>query len=243
MSSFHLQEIDELLRREHCYLESEDNCYFFGEYTPLRELADKAEYYNTGFNQLISNLKKPPSKKSNVYEWRHKLIAIAKAASMFRSSLGDKYLMSGTIVPIPPSKIPSDPEYDDRMIQMVSKMVEGLNADVRELITLDHSMTPTHASDRRLKPEELEPHYSVNEACANPAPTSVFLFDDVITNGSHYKAIQSVLKKRFPGVSVIGFFIARTIHPVPDAAAIFPEITAEELEELFERWGKRDSSQ
>jgi hypothetical protein len=37
----------------------------------------------------------------------------------------------------------------------------------------------------------------------------VALFDDVLTNGSHFVAAKRVLVRRFVGVRVYGFFFAR----------------------------------
>jgi adenine/guanine phosphoribosyltransferase-like PRPP-binding protein len=37
------------------------------------------------------------------------------------------------------------------------------------------------------------------------------LVDDVLTTGAHFKAAQAILQKAFPGVLIIGFFIARRV--------------------------------
>jgi hypothetical protein len=46
-------------------------------------------------------------------------------------------------------------------------------------------------------------------------PRAIGLFDDVLATGAHYRASSGLLKAAFPGVCVIGFFIARR---VPEAA-------------------------
>ena len=43
------------------------------------------------------------------------------------------------------------------------------------------------------------------------------LFDDVLTTGAHFRAASAVLKQSFPGVRIVGLFIARR---VPEAADI-----------------------
>jgi hypothetical protein len=44
---------------------------------------------------------------------------------------------------------------------------------------------------------------------ADPAPDIVVLFDDVLTTRPHFKWIEIVLGERFPGVTVLGLFLAR----------------------------------
>jgi len=48
---------------------------------------------------------------------------------------------------------------------------------------------------------------------ADPAPDIVVLFDDGLTMGSHFKGREIVLGERFPGVTVFGLFLARTVRP------------------------------
>jgi hypothetical protein len=46
-----------------------------------------------------------------------------------------------------------------------------------------------------------------------PAPVRIGVVDDVLTLGAHFRAMKHVLQQRFPGVPVVGFFIARRVHP------------------------------
>ena len=55
----------------------------------------------------------------------------------------------------------------------------------------------------------------IDEALASPEPVDIGIFDDVLTNGTHYRAIHSILSQRFPNARIVGFFIARTVHPDP----------------------------
>ncbi|QXP89654.1 hypothetical protein [Methylococcus capsulatus] len=49
-----------------------------------------------------------------------------------------------------------------------------------------------------------------------PPPKVIGLFDDVLTTGAHFKATQSMLQETFPGVRVIGLFIARRVPETID---------------------------
>jgi len=42
------------------------------------------------------------------------------------------------------------------------------------------------------------------------------LFDDVLTTGAHYRAASAVLQQAFPGVRIIGVFIARRVPEATD---------------------------
>jgi hypothetical protein len=57
--------------------------------------------------------------------------------------------------------------------------------------------------------------YGIDEAKAAPAPQAIAVVDDVLTNGTHFRAMKAILKDRFPGVSVVGMFIARRVFSNP----------------------------
>jgi predicted amidophosphoribosyltransferase len=41
----------------------------------------------------------------------------------------------------------------------------------------------------------------------------IVLTDDVLTTGSHFKGAAMVLQQRYPGVTIVGLFLARAIRP------------------------------
>lgn len=116
-------------------------------------------------------------------------------------------------VPAPPSKRRDDPEYDDRMIQVVQKFCDGSNLECRELLLTTKNRQAAHASEARRDQEELRKTLKVNPACAKPAPGGVLLFDDVLTTGCTFKACEAVLQEAYPGIPVLGIFIARRAIP------------------------------
>jgi predicted amidophosphoribosyltransferase len=54
-------------------------------------------------------------------------------------------------------------------------------------------------------------NYLLNQEVLSPKPKEIWLFDDIIAKGTHFRAICEVLKEKFPDVPIVGFFIARTI--------------------------------
>lgn len=204
-----LTEIDELLRPEHFDLRPEDKCYALREYTAYQGYA----YSET--NNLIQNLKKSPLKRDQP-GWNYKGRAIDQVARELRDALNPAWLKSATLVPMPPSKIEGDPEYDDRILQVLRRMAGTDRFDVRQLIRQTANMDPAHAGTqsgkRRPMIHELVNAYQINETVAQPPPSCVGLFDDVLTKGTHFRAAKRVLQARY-GVSleVVGIFAARTV--------------------------------
>ena len=205
-----LQRIDDLIRGDHFYLTPEDRCFFWGEYT-----ARKPHSFSTT-NHLILNFKKSLTKKGRP-EWYYKGRAIEQAASIFRGAFKPESFSQFTLVPIPPSKAKGHPEYDDRMLQMLHLVGRDRNADIRELVIQTETVEAAHDAAVRPRPDELTAVYSIDERIALPEPRAIFIFDDVLTTGCHFKAMQRVLSTRYRDVPVVGFFIARR---VPDSTAI-----------------------
>lgn len=211
--SLRLTEIDDLIRRDHYYLDDNDKCYFLGEYTARRG------YSYSDTNQLIYNFKKSPLKKG-MKDWHHKERAIETIARTFTKTIKAQSLRSATLVPIPPSKAKSHPEYDDRLLQVLHSMeaIIGEKLDIRELITQTKTMVAAHdAPDGdRPKPDDLIRVYSINDAIAEPRPNYILVVDDLITAGSHFKAIKDVLSERYPDTEIIGLFVARRVPETED---------------------------
>ena len=179
-----LSRIDGLTRSDHSFLEDEDDCLYLGEYTA------RGGYAYSDTNQLIINLKKPMGRR-NRPEWRYKTEAISTVARDLRSLLGRQGFENATFIPVPPSKAKDDPGHDDRLLQILLQASDGYDADVRELILQGVSMEAAHGSDNRPSIDDLVEAYSVDEGLAQPPRNgSLVIFDDVLTTGAHYKAMQ-----------------------------------------------------
>jgi hypothetical protein len=201
--------IDESTIADHFHLVPGDQCYYLLEYTSGKD-------YSFSFNNnLISNLKKDPSKRtSSPSEYRYKTIAVSSCSSWIGQALNHDWLKKATLIPVPPSKVKTDPEYDDRMLQICRGIPVPFPVDVRELVLQRDSIRKAHESQgNRPNIAELVANYMIDERKATPAPTSIAIVDDVLTAGVHFKAMQQVLHGRFPGVPLIGIFIARRVFP------------------------------
>jgi hypothetical protein len=199
-----LTKIDDLTRPDHSYLTAKDDCYFLGEYTARKG------YNFSGTNQLIWNFKKKMGTR-NTAQWPHKERAIQQAAEAFRAALNSEYLDVATLVPVPPSKAKLDPLYDDRMTRMLRAIRPQTAADVRELIVQTESSEAAHNQAVRPRPVEIATRYQIDRALMAPVPRAIAICDDVLTTGAHYRAAHAVLARAFPGVRLIGLFIARRV--------------------------------
>lgn len=204
-----LTKIDDLTRPDHWYLTAADACYFIGEYTARQGYAYSAT------NNLVLNFKKGMDRRGRL-EWRYKARAIQNAALAFRTALNADALDRLTFVPIPPSKAKDDPLHDDRLTQMLRAVRPNPGLDVRELIIQTQSTDAVHDSDNRPSPDQIAALYRIDEAVAAPLPTTIAIVDDVLTTGSHFRAAQMVLAARFPGVPMVGLFIARRVPDTSD---------------------------
>ena len=198
--------IDQLTRGDHYYLTEDDECYFHGEYTPREGF----EYSNT--NSFVLNLKKPVCRRGTP-EWHHKEKAIIRASRLIREGFTDEWLKLAVLVPVPPSKVATDPAYDDRMIRVLNNIYPNKNLDIRELVQQLVNREAMHQLEDRYKPSELMEMWQIKEDSSTPAPTSIGIFDDVLTSGTHFCAMKTILQNRFPGVEVIGIFLARVVRP------------------------------
>ena len=106
--------------------------------------------------------------------------------------------------------------YDGRLTQMLRAIDPALNLDVREIVFQTISTESSHLSDGRLRPEELIEMYSIDESVAEPTPNCIAIVDDLLTAGSHFRAMKTILESRFTSSHIIGLFIARRVPNTDD---------------------------
>jgi hypothetical protein len=210
--SIRLSKIDDLTRPDHFFLKPEDQCFYLGEYTARKGF----QFSET--NKLIYNLKKPMDRKGKP-GWSYKAKAIEEAGHLLREAtqtVSPTWLSTATLVPIPPSKIKGDPEYDDRVAGVLRSLASGIQVDICELVLQHQNMPAAHGSDVRPRLPELIANYFIDEKVAEPMPRVIGIVDDVLTTGAHFKAVQQVLRSRFPSIPSYGIFLARRTPDTSD---------------------------
>lgn len=194
-----LTKIDELTRDDHFYLSPEDECWYFGEYTK------GGGYQHSETNSFILNLKKGMHTKGTP-QWHYKGEAILKAARLLSGAIGPTARARGVFVPVPPSAARGTAAYDDRISKVLAAVQPPI--DWRELVEQTCTTDAAHTTTARPDPYDLVGIYAINEELAEPPPVRIFVVDDVLTTGAHFRAMESVLSARF-GVPVSGVFLAR----------------------------------
>lgn len=197
-----LRLITDLERPDHWHLDQNDECYFFGDYTP------RAGYSHSSANQLISNLKKPPQFRNHP-AWKHKVLAINRCGAVLAANLNHALVESSIIVPIPPSKPPNHPDYDDRMTKVAQKTLPFRTASA---LMTGIARAPLHASDQRRDIDAIYVGLNLNSAALQDA-TTVILLDDVLTTGASFRACCRRLADAPQITRIIGVFIARCARP------------------------------
>ncbi|WP_158639380.1 hypothetical protein [Arachidicoccus ginsenosidivorans] len=143
MSSL-LLKIDDLVRCDHSFLDKNDECYYFHEFIA------RGGYEASDSNSLISNFKKDVGRR-HLPEWKYKEVAINRISELLIETV-PSFLKNKdtTFVPIPPSKTKCNPEYDDRLIQVLFKYKQKYSdANLKELLFIKQDVIAVHTSSRK----------------------------------------------------------------------------------------------
>jgi predicted amidophosphoribosyltransferase len=201
--------IDDQNRGHHFHLTADDECYFLYEYTSSQN------YTFSSTNSLISNLKKKPT-LAHQQSYRYKRQGIRECSAALSQTINPKWLDGATLVPVPPSKARGHPDYDDRVTQICRGITSVPEVDVREIVVQNESLQAAHESaGARPTVEDLLRVYRIDETAAVPAPERIGIVDDVLTAGTHFRATEIILHRRFPDVKIVGFFVARRVFANP----------------------------
>jgi hypothetical protein len=203
--------IDEANRDEYAYILPGDECFYIWErMSHLWNSGARPDFSKYPTNGFIANFQIPVAcKTENPYRYKHKVAAITFAAQALSELLPADWRKAGTFVPMPPSKIKDDPDHDPRLLRTL-KAIKPPLADIRELVLQTENVD---SKQKGLRPEDRSEHYHIDEELSDPEPSLIFVVDDVLTTGSHFKAVQTILARRFPGALVCGVFLARAVRP------------------------------
>jgi predicted amidophosphoribosyltransferase len=157
-------------------------------------------------------------------QYKYKLRAMRECAQHLSGAINHAWLNGATLVPVPPSKAPGHADYDDRMAEICAAIPAEFNVDTRRLVTQNASTDAAHESANRPSVDELLALYEIDETLTAPAPARIAIIDDVLTAGTHYRAMHIKLAQRFPGVPLVGMFIARRVFPQIDLAEFLEDL-------------------
>lgn len=197
-------QIDTEIEGKPYHLAAGDVCFF------TREYVSSGGYAASETNQLVSNFKKDPSRRSKTKEWYWK----EKAAEKFAYELSLVLFEDAVIATIPTSKPRGHPAYDDRFEMMLTAL-RRLRKDIRveePVIRTQECQCLHHGAKRSIR--EVSKTLAWNGL---RAPTSeLVLIDDVITCGTSFKACEAIILQNVPHMEIGGLFWARTVWPYED---------------------------
>lgn len=195
------------------HLTEEDACFHWRIYNSNRVFKDVSR------NKIIWDFKITPEdikKYPNFAKLKKKAIdALAhEMAAIFNTPERKASLQSYVWVLMPSSKAKDDPNHDDRLMQLLRR-VESLldiNLHLCEPFSLQKSLASSHKStgSERLTLDELKHLYQFDQAALPENPSQIIVFDDVLTKGTHFKAIKQKLISVYGDINIVGLFICQT---------------------------------
>ena len=200
--------LDQLSRIDHPYLSDGDECWCLSTYI------SGVGYRAGAVNQLIANFKCMPSiAELDSPRARYKERAIAAVAARLRDAVSQSWVESVTWIPVPPSRVRHDLDYDDRLMRVLRQAFASYDTDLRAALYQTESLTADHAGSRRSRPDSLYACLRINwdALLGRPLRDGLVLFDDVLTTGKHYKCCQRRLHQALPDMRISGLFIARRV--------------------------------
>lgn len=205
-----LLQFDKLALDSHYYLRSDDICFYLHEY---KVGGDLPPWKRSDANQLICNFKIQPSRADLA---RHKIAAIDSLVDTLRNIIIPKTEQIGhssiSLCPVPPSRSRDDPDYDDRLLKLVSGISQGTSMRVDEIIVQSQSYASSHLASKegfpRRTPDDLKKIYRLIDVTLRP---NVFVFDDVIASGAHFRACKDLLLSCYPEANIYGIFLGRAV--------------------------------
>lgn len=207
--SVRLTKIDEMNLSDHRFITSDDSCYFIGEYT-----ARKGFDHSETNDKIISLKMKPSIRASNPARFKYKRRAIEYWGRMLADALPLNEAIKAIWVPIPGSCPNGEPEFDDRLIEVLHYAYKG-GISIVNPFRQNKIRAAAHDSSDRPDVETLIAEWAFDETQIGNTASEIIIFDDVIVRGASFKAAQSILAKGAPSASIRGIFLARNIHDDP----------------------------
>jgi predicted amidophosphoribosyltransferase len=183
------------------FLNTDDDCYTYYEYVPGGAFD---EYPGT---QMMMNFKKPRNCSS--YEKRYRQNAILELAKLLDRFLSARPVDRSLIIPIPSSKLPTNPEYTNRFEDLARAFRSINHTPILHAISIVEEIGNAHEDNLR----DIDAIYGNLSFSRQSIPTETaifYLLDDILTKGAHFKACERIVKDYFPAAKCIGVFFAQT---------------------------------
>lgn len=186
------------------YLDDNDICLFYMHKTDGRPSDSEP-------NQLVYNLKINPAKMTDGQRrGRFKEKAINRCAEDMAGYLNQWKAvtpLNTVLVPVPPSKPPEVPGYDDRMALVCSQIQGRTGIRCIDCLSTKKDLGAMHHGSLARDIKQLRDNIAFAPEMIPSGTQYVILVDDQLTKGTHFKAIKPMFTGY--GYVVIGMFWAK----------------------------------
>jgi predicted amidophosphoribosyltransferase len=158
-------------------------------------------------NTAVQNLKKKPTERGKP-DYKYKAEEIKSfACKILKIVVKDKE--KTIFCSMPTSNPRHDSEYDSRLDDIVDTIGKsGFRAENN--LKTKKKTDPLHQKRGVRDPEQIKKNTEFTRF-HEPVPSTIFLVDDVITSGAHYKACNELIKAQYPKAKIVGLFLAKTL--------------------------------
>ncbi|MBN8538468.1 MAG: hypothetical protein J0M15_15555 [Deltaproteobacteria bacterium] len=172
-------------------------------------------------NQLILNFKMFVTFKGT-NRWRYRDRDVRKFAEEAALNFGANSTVA--ITAIPSSKAKNDPDYTNRFEDMLTHLLTLRPNLIEEWpVELIQTVQASHQAGSR-NPQQIQQHYRWR-GFQNGVPQTLVLFDDVVTTGSHFRAMSDFIRSNGYTGNIVGIFWARSVFPT--AQVVFSAVEDE----------------
>lgn len=193
-------------------LSFEDICLFYLTYTPRggwQESEANSIVYN--YKIPIRDLRKNSDRQYYKDEANNYYVeAIVQLISTLTVSNVPISNYKVGVLPVPPSKTPNDPDYDNRTSRTAQNVCRRTGFTLCEEIETANPIVASHSGGTR-NPDTIKQTLRRTSDAAN-ACDWIFLVDDVLVSGAHFAAVKTLLQETGFRGGIIGLFLARSIE-------------------------------
>ena len=183
------------------HLKKSDICFH------ARDFISGEGYNYCETNDLISNFKKSGERKKNVDEWKHRNDAILRFKEEILHLFKEVNQKTVTAMAMPSSKKEDHPGYNNRFEDLFKTL--KLNIDIIEEcpVKIKNNIKASSQGGTR-EPKDIKNNYIWMDF-KEKIPKVLWVFDDVITMGTHFRAISDFLRSNQYQGLIVGVIWAR----------------------------------
>lgn len=183
------------------FLNEDDQCYTYYDYVPGGAFED---YPGT---QAMMNFKKPVN--CTPPEKRYRQETISNLATILNRFLSSRSTENSVIIPIPSSKLPSNPEYTNRFEDFAARFRSTNDTPILHAISIIAEIGNAHDDNIR-NIDVIYGNLRFSKRGIPDSTTTFYILDDILTKGAHFKACERLIKRHYPSARCIGVFFAQT---------------------------------